>query len=185
MKRLLVVLIVLLSMNVFANDFGVKIGLNYSLFKEKNLEENTSFAQLIGGSLGVFKEIDINEYISFKGEVLLINSSYSTRSQFTDSEVDADFAVFSIEIPLLLTIKGFTDLHIGGYLNKVIYNFDITGHYADRGINWAGNYDYGIILGTSYYINKDIFVDLMFSYGFADMYSANNKRISMSVGYSF
>lgn len=62
MKNLLVVLIVLLSMNVFGNSFGVKGGLNYSLFKEKDLEKNFSSEKLVGFSLGIFKEIDINLY---------------------------------------------------------------------------------------------------------------------------
>lgn len=151
MKKLLVVLIVLLSMNVFASDFGFKGGLNYSLFNG-NTEEKNIFEDSFGFTIGGFYNLRFNTFLSLQTEVLLTKDSYPA---FNSGEISNTVNILNIKIPLLLNITTkYINVYGGAFYSRIIFDEleSKNGYVYDKD-------NFGIIIGLFYNITENIFID--------------------------
>ncbi len=190
MKKLLVVLMVLLSMNVFASDFGVKAGLNYSLFGgDADTNKDNTFDDSFGGfTIGGFYNFTIHEFLSLKTELLLSKDLYPTIYCHSASNT---FNTYNLKIPFLLNVTSkYVNIYGGIYFSRIIFETESANENETESVasNWFDKNDYGFVGGISLNINQNIFIDGRIYWGnniYRDEFPVYNRSLELSLGYSF
>ncbi|MBN2695309.1 porin family protein [bacterium] len=185
MKKLLTVLMILLSMNLFANDFGVKVGLNYSLFDDGDTNKDNSFDDSFGGfTVGGFYKFSITNLLSLKTEILLSKDLYPT---IFCHEPSNTFNTYNLKIPFLLNLSSkYVDIYGGVYYSRIIFETESEGDYVAS--DWFDKNDMGLTVGLSFNINNNFFIDARVYLGtniYKNSFPIYNRSTELSVGYNF
>lgn len=208
-KLLVVVITLTMTTEVFAQNFGIKGGLNLSnmLVKDDSKTYSNNYKIKPGIHLGATAEFPLAEMLSFETGLLL-----STKG-FTESKATmlygGRFLKSKLRINLLyldipLTVKGSSDLGraksfgvFGPYLGfglsgKAIETFENSTISNAKNIKWESDFrrpDFGITMGAGVEINS-FQIGLSFNLGLANISpntdggaKINNRVFGVSVGY--
>lgn len=198
----LLISILMLVCNIYYAQnikFHVKGGLNISNTKfsvikneissDRDYDNRLSFN--IGGA------IDFRIYKQTRLQIELLYSEQGKVDNYPYIPEQIIFELDQIIMPVLLKFKTFNELYVltGGYLGYIINAQDVVNgiKFKDDGIN---NFDYGVNLGLQYQFNFGGFIDARYSFGLADLSSAEfpkssiewvykNRVLQFGIGYQF
>ncbi len=212
-KLSIVVLLLSIGSDSFAQTFGIKAGLNLSNFRIKDDDDTLSddFKMNSGFHIGPTVEFPINELFSFESGLLLSTKGFKVSDKGTHLDETFDYKqklnLLYLDVPL--TAKATYDIggakiygtfgpYIGtGLSGKAKYEAD--GHTNEDDINFGSDeddddlkrLDYGLTAGAGIVFNA-IQIGITYGLGLAnisnntdDGYKINNRVLGFSVGYKF
>jgi opacity protein-like surface antigen len=206
MKNLLVTLITFLSFGIATAQkakFGIKGGLNIANFALGGSDANPTPASITGYNVGAFVEIKLADKLALQPELF-----YSTQgSKFSlDVPIEGDFinakAQFDlgyINLPVMLKYYLADEFSIDfgpqiSFLTSADATVKALGRSATQNVkkNFNSN-DFGLNLGASYDINKNLFLQGRYNFGLSnigntepgDNSTIKNTVLSFSLGYKF
>ena len=212
-KLLLVVIVLTMVTESYAQTFGVKAGLNLSnmvieadeMFDYEDLKMNPGFH--IGGILG----FPISDMFSFETGLLLSTKGFKLNEKENSYEYKNKMNLFYLDIPL--TAKASFDVGdakvygvLGPYFGiglsgktKSEYSYEDETETDEEEVKWGSDededdlkrLDFGLTMGAGVEINSIIF-ELSYDLGLAnivtipdDSFTINNRVLKISVGYKF
>ncbi len=206
MKNLVKLSIVVISLTMteqlFAQNFGLKAGLNLSKLYAKSDEGeiiSDEFDLKAGYHIGLTNEFPISKYFSLESGLILSSKGFQTSSSFEDFgetyKYKLKLNLLYLDIPL--TAKATLDLknikvygalgpYVGiGLSGKVKTKFTYNGitEQDEDDIKWGNNgddselrrFDYGLILGAGIEV-KSILIGFNYSLGLANMIPAEEDE---------
>lgn len=171
-KIVFTVLLLTLSLPLFAQSYGVRGGHNISNldFKEtpgiENKHRNSFY-------IGFFGDFRINNSVSIVPEL-----------QFSpEGAKEENLHLDYIQAPILLKLKLNERFRIGAGPQV-----GLKSHKKDDNIK---NFAYSAVAGAEFKLNKMLFVDLRYTYGISNIFDdvltteARNTNIQIGIGYQF
>ncbi len=204
-KLVIVVIALIMTTNAsFAQNFGIKAGLNLAtmLMKDDDYTYSDDLDMKLGFHLGVTAEFPISEMISFETGLLLTQKGYKFKINWFGETWDYTFNLNYLEVPLMAKVT----YDLGG---AILYGqfgpyvgFGLTGKYKfddeEEDVEWGSGVDddikrldFGLNAGIGLQVNN---ITIGASYGLGlmnvspddeDGFKANNRVIGFSVGYRF
>ncbi len=200
MKLLVAVIALTIATGSFAQEFGIKAGLNLAnqLAKDDDRTYSDDLDMKIGFHIGVTAEFPINELFSFETGLLLSQKGYKYDGAWGDYTVNLNY----LEVPLLgKATFDLGDLMIYGQLGPYV-GFGLTGKFKsddeEDDIEWGSDddddfkrLDFGLNIGAGVQVSN-ITIGASYGLGLANIsphdeggYRVNNRVIGISVGYKF
>ncbi len=204
MKLLVAVIALTIATGSFAQEYGVKAGLNLAnmLVKDDNNTYSDDFDMKLGFHVGVTAEFPLTELFSFETGLLLSQKGYKLEESWGGETYEYTLTLNYLEIPLLG--KATYDLGgtaIYGQLGPYV-GFGLTGKFKDededQDVDWGSGdddhykrLDFGLNIGAGVQLNN---ITIGASYGLGLMnitphdegsFTVNNRVIGVSVGYKF
>ena len=208
-KLLIVVFIVTMVSESFAQTFGVKAGLNLSnqLFKDDDNTYSEDFKMNPGFHIGTIAEFPITEIFSFETGLLLSTKGFrfSREETFLGETIELIHKnnLNNLDIPLTAKVSfnvGGAKIYgaIGPYLGMGLFGKIKATETEEADIEWGSDdkadykrFDFGLFAGAGVEINS-IQIGLSYGFGLANISSVtehgskiNNRVLGISVGYRF
>lgn len=193
MKKLLVLLLVVVSINSIAQEkkYGLKLGLNVSNI----YGYDKSFDSRVGGHFGLILRNRISENISIQPELL-----YSTQGVTEETDnVDITMKLDYLNLPLMFqfhTNQNFA-LEVGPQFGYLL-NAEIKGEQGDNSESVdikddCNKLDLGLNLGVQYETESGFIVHARYNLGISNIFEDDNEDgdngkhsvISLGIGFRF
>lgn len=173
-------------------NYGIKAGVNISSF------DNSIYKSLIGPQLGGFAEITFNDKLSIQPELLLslqgAELEYTLQRNYYDPIIQKrlKISLYYLNIPITVKYNFINKFSIIagpqiGYLAKATQKnksdqFEILNSSGVIDIkNLYETISYSVNLGLNYNITEEIFADLRYNYGLANIMKGNNTLFGTDV----
>lgn len=204
-----IVFVLTLATESFAQNFGVKGGLNLStmLMKDNDKTYSDDFKMKPGFHIGATAEFPMTEMLSFETGLLLSSKGFKLSREGYEGKVSLTY----LDIPL--TGKAFFDIgdikafgvfgpYVGiGLSGKEKFDDTYEGEMEteERDVEWGSDaeesdfkrLDYGVIIGAGVELNA-IQIGLSYNLGLAnispsteDGYKVSNRVLALSIAYKF
>lgn len=192
-KLLAVIVAFTFATETFAQNIGVKAGLNMSnmLYKDDDGTYSDDFKMLMGFHVGAVAEFPINELLSFEPGLMLSTKGFKiseTESFFGQSvEIDGSMNLYYVDIPLNLRanidaggigVYGLLGPYIGmGLSGKYKYEMSAAGQTEteEEDVNFGSGddddfkpLDFGLTIGAGVAINA-LEIGVQYAYGLANI----------------
>lgn len=177
MKKLLFALALAACSLSFAQQLGIKGGLNYTNLA--NLEDSSA---KIGFNAGVFVHIPLAGKVGFQPELL-----YTTKGAKEDGNGDGSIDLEYISLPVMLQYNVTPQLYVeAGPEFSLLLTSEIKE--AGKSIDikdQTENIDYGVAVGAGYYFFSNLGITARYVFGLADNFknnpTFNNESITSQV----
>lgn len=205
MKKLFLGAAIAMSSLTFAQQFGLKGGMNVSsLSKDANLDDNKS---KIGFNAGVFMNAPIAENFSIQPEVLYndLGSKVTRSATVNGTTYKADYSrnLGYISVPVMLQYNATPAFYLeAGPQFSFLVNAEDKYKSSTNGTTNNSNivalnkdafngFDFGVGLGAGYYFTPNIGLTARYVAGFTDIYKNNsgdavkNNNFQVGLAYKF
>ena len=209
-KLFVVVIALMMTTELFAQNFGIKAGLNLSKMIAKDddgIARDDYYKMKPGFHIGATAEFPFSDMLSFETGLLLSTKGYRVSEETLETKLN----LLYLDIPLSAKasfdlgeakIYGVFGPYLGfGLSGKSNYEETIGGVlYSEEGdVEWGSDenesdlkrLDFGLTMGAGVEINS-IQIGLTYGLGLADILSynyggaeLNNRVLGISVGYKF
>ncbi|WP_332023049.1 porin family protein [Kaistella sp.] len=184
MKKLFLGAAIAMSSLTFAQQFGIKAGMNVSsLSKEEGLDDQKS---KIGFNAGVFMNAPLAENFSIQPELLYNNlgAKSTWTNPINDDKMSASTHLDYISLPVMFQYNATPSFYLEagpefGLLvsakNKI--KNETTGD-SETGDNYKdnlNNFNFGLGLGAGYYFTPNIGLTARYVAGFTDIYKSEDN----------
>ncbi len=200
MKLFVAVIALTIATGSFAQEFGIKAGLNLSnmLVKDDNTTYSDDYDMKIGFHVGVTAEFPLAELFSFETGLLFTQKGYKYDGAWGDYALN----LYYLEVPLLgKATYDLGDVMLYGQLGPYV-GFGLAGKFKsddeEEDIDWGSDddddlkrLDFGLNIGAGVQVSN---ITIGASYGLGLMnisphdeggFKTNNRVIGVSVGYKF
>ncbi len=181
MKKLVIILVVLLSYNVNSQSFGIKGGVNYSnLTNEETIKSLTNAVKSkdarVSYHLGVFAEIPINDNFSLQPELLYSSQGVELDGLVKDGSLHLDYLTIPIMAKLYIFKPLYFELGIqGSYLFNNEFVIGKTKLFKDTDIfekmDYSANFGVGVKFGK-------LSANCRYNYGMNGILDLGDSKIS-------
>lgn len=194
MKKLFLGAAIAVSSLSFAQQFGIKGGMNVSsLSKDAGLSDQKS---KIGFYAGAFVNVPVAESFSIQPEVLYSNQGAKATVLNNDVKLNVDY----INVPVMFQYNATPEFYLeagpqfGFLVNTKLDAGNSTVNNVLNALNSKDNYntfDFGLGLGAGYYFTKNIGITARYVAGFTDIVKDNsgdavkNNNFQVGLAYKF
>ncbi len=198
MKKLFVGLAVVVGSMSFAQQFGIKAGMNLSSISNSDkFAEGVNSKSKIGFNAGVFMNAPISEQFSIQPEVLYNQGGSKLTGK---DEVGNDHSITLnmdyISVPVMLQFNATPQFYLEagpqfGFLVSSKLKDNKNDNSVDLNKDNFNSFDMGIGLGAGYYFNKNIGVTARYTAGLSDIAKDNpgdalkNNVFQVGLAYKF
>ena len=195
MKKLVLGAAIAMSSLTFAQQFGVKAGMNVS--SNSGLED-LNVKSKIGFNAGVFMNAPIAENFSIQPEVL-----YNNLGAKTSGDIDATVNLDYISVPVMLQYNATPQFYLEagpqfGFLvnSKVTSSNPVVQELGNQLINKDNlkSFDFGAGIGAGYWFSPGLGINARYVAGFSDIAKnrssddsnrARNNNFQVGLAYKF
>ena len=189
MKKLFLGAAIAMSSLIFAQQFGIKAGMNVSsLSTDSQLSDQGS---KIGFNAGVFMNAPLAENFSIQPELLYSQMGEKYDETFNGTTYARSRHLDYVTLPVMFQYNATPSFYLEAgpefglmvnaknkFTNETNNNtITETGDYKDR----LNNFNFGLGLGAGYYFTPQIGITARYVAGFTDIYNSDNNGSDDSV----
>ncbi len=199
MKKLITIIFAgLLTLNLSAQQFGVKAGLDLTNLNLSSTDTSVTFDMGTGYSAGAFAILELSDVLQLKPELLYSHRTSSSSSNIFGIPFVVTMNYDYIEVPINLgyMVSDRMTINAGPYLGLLLSAngvAEVLGQTEEIDMKEDSNsMDYGMNIGVSYNINESMIINAGYTLGLSNILDDSDSgdslkwsAIKISFGYIF